>query len=176
MSVGPGRDPCVTEPSSISSISSCSDAAFASAASHAALIVFNASAASDTFAGAGIDSGGGGWFYCSHHKRLVQLDPTLICPSNGNAGIGVRRCISLQNRLVWGGVLCFLSTSIGLESYCMCCEYVRLHTKSSLCFFFVCTILVILSIVLVVDSWSHPPALTPISSTRYMCMYTTACF
>ena len=124
MSVAPGRDPCATEPSYVSSPS---DAAFISTTPDAGSTALNASAAADYR--------GGGWFYCSHHKRLVQLDPTFICPSNGKAGTGIRRCESLHNRLVWGGVLLFLFTSMDLESYSMYCAYVRLHTKSGLCFF-----------------------------------------
>ena len=82
MSVGPGRDPLATKRSSYD--------AFAPAASDAD----NASDASAAF-GAFMDVGndeGGGWFYCAHHKRFVQLDPVFVCPSKADTGtVGVNR-------------------------------------------------------------------------------------
>ena len=42
----------------------------------------------------GIDHGGGGWYYCTHHKRLVQLGPTFSRPLSATAGMLVK--IALQ--------------------------------------------------------------------------------
>ncbi|CAN0242728.1 unnamed protein product, partial [Laminaria digitata] len=56
-----------------------------SAVSDAASDGADASAVSGASAG-GLDYGGGEWFYCVHHKRLVQQESLFVCPSNTVSG------------------------------------------------------------------------------------------
>ena len=90
--VRPGCDPYATKlsPSCEAPTCAASDAAAndsdVSAVSDAASDGADASAVSGASAG-GLDYGGGEWFYCVHHKRLVQQEPLFVCPSNTVSGM-----------------------------------------------------------------------------------------
>ena len=113
MPVRPGCDPYAPKRPTSSEDPTCAASDAASNSSDVSAVSDAASDGADSCAALGasangLDYGGGGWFYCVHHGRLVQQDPLFVCPSIAIAGmysrwksLHVMVYIYRESRLLW---------------------------------------------------------------------------